>query len=150
MKIERIDHIHLHVRDLEKAIQRFEDLLGVRFGEVMSDELGADLLVKATYAPLGIDESQGIDVSQPTSPSSPVAKVIERKGEGLVGGVSFKVADIETAIAEFQAKGMKLLGRQQVGNLKQAWFHPRDAYGLFVEFCEYQAHNALAAARGES
>ncbi len=138
MKIEKIDHVHLYVKDLEKAIKRFEDLLGVKFGEVMTEGL-EDLGVKGAFA------LPGLDVSQATSPDSPVAKVIERMGEGLVGGASFKVADIEAGIAELQSKGMRLLGRIDIGGLKEAWFHPKDAHGLLIELCEYQGDNVFEA-----
>jgi len=138
VKIEKIDHVHIYVKDLEKAIQRFEDLLGVKFGQVMTEGL-EELGVKGAFAP------PGLDVSQPTSPDSPVAKVIARMGEGLVGGVSFKVEDIESGIAEFQSKGMRLLDRLEIGGLKEAWFHPKDAHGVLIELCQYQADSALEA-----
>lgn len=140
MQIEKLDHIHIYVRDLEKAIRRFEDLLGVQFGEVMTEGL-EHLGVKGAFA------TPGLDVSQPTSPGSPVAKVIERMGEGLVGGASFKVADIEASITELQSKGMTLLGKLEIGGLKEAWFHPKDAHGLLIELCEYRGENALEAVR---
>ena len=138
MEIEKIDHVHIYVKDLEKAVARFEDLLGVKFAPIMTEGL-EDVGVKGTFA------LPGLDVSQATTPDSPVARVIERMGEGLVGGVSFKVPDLEAAVAEFESKGMKLLGRLDMGGLKEAWFHPRDAHGLFVEFCEYQAASAVEA-----
>lgn len=140
MKIEKIDHVHIYVRDLDKAVKRFEELLGVEFGEVVIEGL-ENLGVKGAFA------LPGLDVSQPTSPDSPTARVIERMGEGLVGGVSFKVADIEVGIAELESKGMKLMGRIQIGGLKEAWFHPRDAYGLLIELCEYDAENTYEAVR---
>ena len=140
MQIEKLDHIHVYVRDLDKAIRRFEDLLGVKFGEAMTEGL-ENLGVKGAFAP------PGIDVSQPTSPDSPVAKVIERMGEGLVGGASFKVADIEASIVELESKGLRLLGRIEIGGLKEAWFHPKEACGLLIELCEYREENALEAVR---
>jgi len=138
LQIEKIDHIHVYVRDLRAAIARFEDLLGVTFGDIMVEGL-EDLGVIGAFAP------PGIDMSQPTSPQSPVAKVIERHGEGLVGGVSFKVPDIDAGVAELQSKGLQLLNRIQIGGLKEAWFHPGNAHGLLIELCEYNEANALEA-----
>ncbi len=138
MKVEKLDHIHIYVKDLDKAMARFEDLLGVKFtGPFMefADEWGS----KGAFAP------PGIDLEAPTRQDSAVAKVIERSGEGLVGGASFKVADIESSIAELESKGMKLLGRITMGGLKEAWFHPAGAHGVLIELCEYQAANALEA-----
>jgi methylmalonyl-CoA/ethylmalonyl-CoA epimerase len=138
MKVEKLDHIHIYVKDLDKAMARFEDLLGVEFTgpfTEFADEWGS----KGAFAP------PGIDLEAPTRPNSAVAKVIERSGEGLVGGVSFKVPDIESSIAELEGKGMKLLGRITMGGLKEAWFHPAGAYGVLIELCEYQGANALEA-----
>ncbi|MCX6000321.1 MAG: VOC family protein [Chloroflexi bacterium] len=140
MKVEKIDHVHIYVRDIEKSIQRLEYLLGVKFGEVMKEELEA-------FGAVGAFAPPGLDISQPTSPDSPTAKIIERMGEGLVGGASFKVQDIEAGIAELESKGMKLLGSLEIGGLKEAWFHPKDSCGLMIELCEYDAENALAAVR---
>jgi len=138
MRVERLDHIHIYVKDLDKAIARFEDLLGVKFaGPFMefANEWGS----KGAFAP------PGIDLEAPARDDSGVAKVIARSGEGLVGGASFKVADIESSIAELESKGVKLLGRITVGGLKEAWFHPAGAYGVLIELCEYQGANALEA-----
>ena len=141
MKVEKIDHIHLYVRDLDKSIQRLEDLLGLKFGAVMREGLEEFGVVGAFAA------HPGIDISQPTSPDSPIAKVIERMGEGLVGGASFKVNDIEAGIAELQSKGVRLLRRYDIGGLKQASFHPKDSCGLQIELCEYDAENAMEAVK---
>ncbi|MFC1999360.1 VOC family protein [Chloroflexota bacterium] len=138
MKIEKLDHVHIFVRDLDAAIRRFEDLLGVKFEEPVTEDL-QQFGARAAFA------LPGLDVGQPTSPDSSVAKVIDRMGEGLVGGVSFKVADIEPAIAELQSKGMTLLGRLEIGGIKEAWFHPKDAFGLAIELCEYDAADPVEA-----
>ncbi len=119
---------------------RFADLLGIEFGEVMEAGL-EDVGVKGAFA------LPGLDLAQPTTPDSPVAKVIDKMGEGLVGGASFKVADLDSAVAEMQAKGMRLLGRLEIGGLKEAWFHPRESHGLLIELCQYDAASALDAVK---
>ncbi|MFC1944473.1 VOC family protein [Chloroflexota bacterium] len=127
MKVDKIDHIHVYVKDLDQAILRFSDILGVEFTDIFSD---ADWGIRSAYASLGID------VVQPTSNESGVAKTIEHKGEGLAG-ISFRVSNIEDSIAELQSKGLRLMDVVQVGGLKEALFHPRDFFGVFIELCEY-------------
>jgi len=141
LEVERLDHIHIYVKDHEKAVQRFEELLGIKFVK-LTDEVGQlGMGLKDAYSTIGID------ILQALSPEHPVAKAIERSGEGLVGGVSFKVPDIEAGIAHLQSKGMKLLGRIHMGGIKEAWFHPKDAHNVLIELCEYKADNALEASR---
>jgi hypothetical protein len=66
--------------------------------------------------------------------------------EGL-GGVSIKVANLEDAIADFEQKGMTLIQRTEIGRYRVAWFHPKNAHGVLIELCEYQAANPLEALR---
>ncbi|MFC1944955.1 VOC family protein [Chloroflexota bacterium] len=127
MNIERLDHLHIYVRDLERTIGQLEDLMGVKFTEIMNwEEWG----IRDAYAP------PGLNVIQPTSTDSAVNKFIERKGQGLAG-VSFKVSNIEGAIAELQAKGLRLLDKVQLGSLTEALFEPLDPLGVTIELCEY-------------
>jgi len=138
MKIERIDHLHIYVKDLERAIERFEALMGVKFTEIMNwEEWG----IRDAYAP------PGLNVIQPTSADSAVGKFIERKGEGLAG-VSFRVSNIEDAIAELQSKGLRLLDRVQLGSLTEALFEPLEPLGVTIELCEYPGDDIHAASFG--
>jgi len=145
MGIEKLDHVHIYVKDLEKAKQRFKELLGVEFCEdITPQDVDSDTLVRTaegrgTYATFGIELLEA-------SPGSPAAKAIEPMEEGL-GGVSIKVTNLEDAIMEFQQKGMRLIQRSQIGCYRVAWFHPRDAHGVLIELCEYQAANPLEALR---
>jgi len=139
MKVEQIDHIHIVVKDLDKAVEFFESLLGVKFSkEVFLEEWQ----FKSRIAPIG---PVGIELMQPTSPDSVFAKFIERRGEGLQA-ISLKVPDIEEAKAEMEARGIRLVSAVEVGRMKEAQFHPKDAYGVLIELCQYQAvHPGIAA-----
>jgi len=145
MSIERLDHVHIYVKDLDEAKRRFGDLLGVEFCEditpqdVRSEELDKSAQGRGTYATFGIELLEA-------PPGSPAARAIEPMEEGL-GGVSIKVTDLEDAIAEFQAKGMRLVQRTEIGRYRVAWFHPGDVHGVLIELCEYEAANPLEALR---
>jgi len=145
MSVEKLDHVHIYVKDLEKAKQRFKDLLGVEFCEditpqdVRSDKVEKTAEGRGTYATFGIELLEA-------RPGSPAAKAIEPMVEGL-GGVSIKVTSLDDAIAEFQQKGMRLVQKSEIGRYRVAWFHPKDAHGVLIELCEYQAANPLEALR---
>lgn len=135
MKIEKIDHLHIYVKDLERTIQRFEDLLGVKFTGITNWEKWG---IRDAYAP------PGLVVIQPASADSAVLKFIDGKGEGLFG-VSFRVSNIEDAIAELQSKGLRLLEKVQLGSLTEALFEPLEPLGVTIELCEYPGDDIHAA-----
>jgi len=130
MKVEQIDHIHIVVKDLDKAVAFFENLLGVKFGEAVGLE---EWHFKSRVAPIG---SVGIELIQPTSSDSVFAKFIERRGEGLQA-ISLKVPDIEEAKKEMEARKIRLVSTVSAGRLKEAHFHPKDTFGVLFELCEY-------------
>lgn len=137
MKAERLDHIHIYVKDLEKAKNTFSRALGTTFSPTIKPK---DLPIKSAISPIGLE------LIEPTDPNGVVAKAMERGGEGLYG-LSFKVPDIEEAIKVLQSMGMRMVGRVNEGRMKEAQFHPRDAHGVMVELCEYEDRSpgALAA-----
>jgi methylmalonyl-CoA epimerase len=136
MKVEKIDHVHVYVKDLERAKNFFEDIFGTKFSEPIIAE---PFQVKSRIDPLGLE------LLEATSPESPIARHIEKRGEGIVA-IAVKVPDIEAAIQELEAKGLRLVGRIQLGGIKEAQFHPKDTYGMMVELCEYQEVHGAALA----
>ncbi|MFC1999339.1 VOC family protein [Chloroflexota bacterium] len=135
MKVEKLDHIHIYVKDLEKAIKFFEDILGIKFlGTKTWEQYGGG--IREAFAPPGILLLEG------TNPDSDVTKVIEMRGEGL-HGISLKVANIDEGIAELQSKGMRFLNKYEVGRVKEALFHPKDSFGVCIELGEYSGENVF-------
>ncbi len=128
MKVEKIDHIHLYVKDLEKARDFFSSILGTKFSKVMDVE---EYDIQSVITPLGME------LVGARSKGGEVEKAIQKNGEGVYA-VSLKVPDIEEAISELKEKGLRMIGRSQFGRLKEAWFHPEDAYGVLIELCEYE------------
>lgn len=141
MKVEKIDHLHVYVKDLDKAVAFFSNVLGTKFAGPM--EAKAPLNLRTYLDPLGIELVAG------TTPDGLVAKTIEKKGEGLTA-ICFKVPNLDEAVAELQAKGLKLVGTLSMGNLREAQFHPKDSYGVMIELCEYQATQGAVVAARES
>jgi len=75
---------------------------------------------------------------QSTHDDGPVAKFIEAKGEGIQH-IAYRVENIEEALAELKAKGVRLIDekpRKGAGAAKIAFIHPKETYGVLVEICE--------------
>jgi len=139
MRVEQLDHVHIVVKDMNKSVEFFESIFGIKFSEALHVE-GWDSITRiAALGPVGIE------IIQPTSPSSAFARFIEQREEGIQA-LSFKVPDIEEATAELQARGMKMINTYSMGRLKEAQFHPKDAFGVLIELCQYHAvHGASLA-----
>jgi len=139
MKVEQVDHIHVAVKDMDKAVNLFEDLLGIKFSkEFVSEEMG----IKSRVATIG---PVGIELIQATSADSEIAKFVERRGEG-VHAVSLKVPDIDEAVAQMQAKGIRCIARVELPMLREAELHPKDTCGVQIELCQYEmAHSGAFA-----
>lgn len=131
MKIEQIDHIHIVVKDMDKAVLLFEDLFSIKFSKEFVSE---ELKTKSRLASIGL---VGIELIQATSIDSEIAKFVERRGEG-VHAISFKVPNIDEAAEEMQAKGVRLILRVELPMLREAEFHPKDTHGVQIELCEYE------------
>jgi len=74
MKVEKIDHIHIFVKDLDKAINLFEKALDTKFAEPSHSE---KLDARTTLDPIGLELIQGI------SEEGPISRAVEKRGEGL-------------------------------------------------------------------
>jgi methylmalonyl-CoA/ethylmalonyl-CoA epimerase len=128
MKVERIDHIHVFVKNLEEAMQFFTDILGTKFIGPLDRRPQRQLRLAF--------DTLGIELVSPMSMEEPWGPVMEREGEGVFA-IGLKVTDIEEAIIELEAKGIKLDRRAEFPGLKVAIFCPENAYGVRFELVEY-------------
>ncbi len=122
MKVEKLDHVTILVKDLEKARKLYSDLFGVVFSEPKENK-EAD--IKMSFSPLGIA------LAAPISPDGAVAKNLEQRGEG-VGAVVLKVKNVAEATTEMQAKGIRKIAQ----GAKVARFHPKDTNGVIFEIVQ--------------
>lgn len=129
MRIEKIECVCFYVKDLDKATRFFSDLLGLEFSKPFELPEGKVRNVM---------EPHGMELISAASPDSPAADYIEKYGEGFAM-LGFKVEDLEEAIKEMEAKGVRLVRRMQIGQVKNALFHPKDAHGIMIELLEYKA-----------
>ena len=128
----KINHIGIAVKNLENAIPLYRDQLGMEFE-------GTEEVVeqKVRVAFLKIGESR-IELLEPTSPDSAVAKFLEKNGEG-VHHMAYEVEDINLALAELKEKGVRLIDEQPRhgahGSLI-AFVHPKATGGVLTEICQ--------------
>lgn len=132
MKILKIDHLGVAVNSIADGKNFWSDCLGLTFE---GSETVAEQKVTTAFFPVGESE---VELLESTSPDGPVAKYIEKKGAGLQH-VAFRVENLEEALAELKAKGVKLIDevpRKGAGGAKIAFLHPKATGGVLVELCE--------------
>ena len=132
MKILKIDHIGIAVESMDNGRNFWSDILGLSFE---GDETVAEQKVKTAFFPVGESE---VELLESTAPDGPIAKFIEKKGEGIQH-IAFRVENIESALAELKAKGVRLIDetpRKGAGGAKIAFLHPKATSGVLVELCE--------------
>lgn len=135
--LSKINHIGIAVNSIEEALPFYRDSLGMTFAG--TEEVPSQL-VKVAF--LHIGESK-IELLEPTSPDSPVAKFLEKNGPG-VHHLAYGVDDIEAAIAELVAKGTRMIDtapRNGAHGARIAFIHPKSSGGVLTELCEVSEHS---------
>jgi methylmalonyl-CoA/ethylmalonyl-CoA epimerase len=124
-----LDHIGIAVGDLSQALAFYRDALGL---EVEPPEEVPSQRVRAHFVPVG---EATIELLEPTSPESPIAKFIDKRGPG-VHHVTLRVDDIRGALAGLKARGVRLIDqepREGAEGALIAFVHPASTHGVLVE-----------------
>ncbi len=130
--MEKIEHIGIAVKDLEASNPLFAQLLGVphyKMEEVATEG------VKTSFFKSGPNK---IELLEATNPESPIAKFLEKKGEGI-HHVAFAVDDIVSEIARLKQEGFQILNetpKRGADNKLVAFLHPKGTNGVLVELCQ--------------
>lgn len=126
----RLDHIGIAVRSIESA--RIYEALGLTIDHV---EVVETQKVKTAFISVG---DSNIELLEPTSEESTVARFIEKRGEGI-HHICFRVSDIEAELANLQAKGFRLINPAPVPGAhgcRVAFLHPSAGSGVLIELSE--------------
>ena len=129
--LKKINHIGIAVRSIESGIAPYR-ALGL---EPEGEEVVEEQKVRVVFLTVG--ESR-IELLEPTSPDSPVAKFIEKKGEGI-HHIAFQVENIEEALAQAEAQRLRLIDkrpRSGAHGTRIAFLHPKSTGGVLMELCE--------------
>ena len=132
MEIRAIDHLCIAVKDLDKARRAYEEELGLELHSLYVAE--SEKIRVARYY-IG---DVALELIAATSPDSEVAKFIRKRGEGFFL-ISYRVDDVEDALAELKAKGVRTIDqspRHLMGN-RYAFIHfPKELSGVLTELLD--------------
>jgi methylmalonyl-CoA/ethylmalonyl-CoA epimerase len=130
--LTKINHIGIAVKSLEEALPFYRDQLSLPFAGI--EEVAEQ---KVRVAMLQIGESK-IELLEPTSEDSPVARFIEKNGPGI-HHLAYEVEDIEAAIARMTAGGTRMIDerpRNGAHGTRIAFVHPKSSNGVLTELCQ--------------
>jgi methylmalonyl-CoA/ethylmalonyl-CoA epimerase len=132
MKITRIAHLGIAVKDLEPAKKLYGESLHL---ELKGEEVVETQKVKVSFIKVG---ESNLELLLPTAEDSPVAKFLENRGEGF-HHLALEVEDIHAAVAELKAAGVRLIDetpREGAHGALVAFIHPKSTFGLLVELVQ--------------
>lgn len=130
--MKKIEHIGIAVRSLEKSNELFASLFGkphYKVEEVKSEN------VKTSFFKSGPNK---IELLEATNPESPIAKFIDKKGEGI-HHIAFAVSDINSEIKRLQKEGFTVLNKvpkKGADNKLVVFLHPKSTNGVLIELCQ--------------
>ncbi len=130
--MRKIEHIGIAVKSLEVSNVVFEKLFGVP--AYKSEEVASEG-VNTSFFRNGPNK---IELLEATNPESPIAKFIEKKGEGI-HHIAFDVEDIVSEIARLKAEGFVVLNevpKKGADNKLVAFLHPKTTNGVLIELCQ--------------
>jgi|SRR6056297_147741 len=130
--VKKVDHIGVAVKNLEDSLKFYQDTLGLELAGV---EVVEEQKVRVAFLPVGDTE---IELLESTDPEGPIAKYIDKKGEGMQH-IAYKVENIEEAIKEMEENGVRMIDktpRYGAGGAKIAFCHPKSTKGVLVELCQ--------------
>jgi methylmalonyl-CoA/ethylmalonyl-CoA epimerase len=126
----KLDHIGIAVRSLDAA--KIYELLGLA---IQHTEVVETQRVKTAFLSVG---DSNLELLEPTSPDSPIAKFIEKRGEGI-HHLCFRVDDIEAHLERLKAAGYRLVNESPVPGAhgcRVAFLHPSAGNGVLIELSE--------------
>ncbi|MBI1767014.1 MAG: methylmalonyl-CoA epimerase [Bacteroidetes bacterium] len=130
--MEKLEHIGIAVKNLEESNRLFEKLLGKSHYKI--EEVASEGVRTSFFEVGGVK----IELLEATNPDSPIAKFIDRRGEGI-HHLAFEVADIEESISSYSSNGFTLLNSQPksgADNKRIAFMHPKTTNSVLVELCQ--------------
>lgn len=130
--MNKIEHIGIAVKSLQDASSVYRKLLGTASYKV--EEVASEN-VKTEFFRVGENK---IELLEATSAESPIAKFIEKKGEGI-HHIAFDVDDILSEMERLKAEGFVLLNekpKQGADNKLVCFVHPKNTNGVLIELCQ--------------
>ncbi len=129
-----LDHIGIAVEDIHAALAFYRDALGL---EIEGTEDVASQRVRAHFVPVG---EATLELLEATSPDSPIAKYVEKRGPGI-HHLTLRVDDIRVVLGRLKARGVRLIDedpRPGAEGALIAFIHPASTHGVLVELKQRQ------------
>lgn len=130
--VKSVDHIGIAVKSIEQSLPFYTDILRL---PLLRIEQVASQKVKVAFIQAGETK---LELLEPTSEDSTIAKFIEKRGEGI-HHVALGVDSIEERIEEMKENGIRMIdekSRPGAHGTQVAFMHPKSAGGVLFEFCE--------------
>jgi len=130
--MNKIEHIGIAVKNLKDSNRIFEDILGQASYKTEKVESEG---VATSFFMVGPNK---IELLEATREDSPIAKFIEKKGEGI-HHIAFAVDDVEAEIERLLKKGYRLINekaKKGADNKRIAFLHPKSSNGVLIELCQ--------------
>lgn len=127
--IKKIDHLGIAVKSLDESIPFYESVFGLKCTAI---EEVPEQKVKTAFIPCG---EVLIELLEPTSEDSPIAKFIEKKGEGI-HHIAYLTDDLPGELKRVKEHGVQLIDeapRNGAGNMSIAFLHPKSTRGILTE-----------------
>ena len=131
MKPTHIEHIGIAVSNLDEAIKYWENVMGLK---CYNTEEVKDQKVRTAFLKIG---EVKIELLEPTSEDSTIAKFIEKKGEGI-HHIAFCVEDTNKALKDTEGNGVRLIDKQArkgAEGINIGFLHPKSTLGVLTEIC---------------
>lgn len=130
--IKKVDHIAIVVKNLDEALQVYENFFGLKPSKV---ETISQQGVRAAILPVG--DGSEIEIMEPIDPQSGVAKFLENKGEGI-HHICLEVDDVDKELTALGDKGAQLIDKQGRQGLagKIGFVHPKATKGVLIELAQ--------------
>jgi methylmalonyl-CoA epimerase len=131
---KRIDHVAIIVRNIEQALTFYRDTLGIMPSEIK--EVPTEQ-VRIAFLPMGGPGGSEIELIEPITADSSLAKFLEKRGEGL-HHICLEVDDIDAALEEMKEKGAAVLDKQPriAAEGRAIFLHPKGTNGVLLELIE--------------
>ncbi len=134
MNLSHIEHLGIAVKSIEESLPYYEGVLGLKCYNI---EEVADQKVRTAFFKIG---EVKIELLEPTSEESPIAKFLEKRGEGI-HHIAFCVENTDEALAKAEEKGIQLIdkkARKGAEGLNIGFMHPKSTRGVLTEFCDHK------------
>ncbi|MGD9417380.1 MAG: methylmalonyl-CoA epimerase [Verrucomicrobiota bacterium JB025] len=135
--ITKIDHLGVAVKSLDETIPYYQDVLGLKLEG--KEEVESQKVRTAFFAAGDVH----IELLEPTSEESPIAKFLEKNPNGGIHHIAFATDDITGQLGQAKDKGARLIHEVPfagAGDKLVAFLHPKSTFGVLTEFCQGGEH----------